>query len=305
MRPLLKYPFPSRINPGVDLLEENAISIIEAYQLLPDAFNEKLKKINAGYWAAASWPNGTEEQLSVITRWLIWAITFDDYYGPLNLDDLSEACARSVEILRGAPITAHDNEIFRQLSLVREALQSFVTDQWMARFIDDHIHFFEGLMIDTNYSYKPVARYPSLEDYLEIRVKIMLAPGVADLIEVTTGSILPEDVYNHPYIRRISALAYDMMGWANDLYSLEKEILAHEVMNLVLVLQHTQNRSPEDAIQEAVRMHDAHLEKFTKLSHAIPDFGANQALVQKYVEGLGTWLNGHISWLSYTSRYLV
>lgn len=298
MKPSLAYPFPSRIHPDAGLLEEKASQIIAAYS--PETIRERLRKLKAGYRAAAGWPDGTTEQLSLVTRWLLWGFAFDNHYGPQPLESLSEACARTMDLLRGEPVTPRDPDILRQIALVREEVAPYVSSGWMARFRYDHTLFFEGLMMDAAYSQPVKMRYPPLREYIGIRVRVMHAPAITDLIEIASGAVLPDDVFHHPYIQQIRTVACEMMGWMSDLFALEKAIKNEAALNLVLILRHEKKCTLETAFEEAIRMHDAHLDTFVKLRADLPDFGIHQVVAERYVNGLALWLHGHMEWINHT-----
>ncbi|MCY0978291.1 hypothetical protein PGH12_02720 [Chryseobacterium wangxinyae] len=117
---------------------------------------------------------------------------------------------------------------------------------------------------------------------------------------------LPEEVFDHPYIKRLYSLCSLMIGIHNDIISLPKELMREgNTMNIVKVLQKENNLSLIDAYKKAMEIHDDYLKQFLILQEHLPPFGEYQSNVYDYVQDLGTMISGVYAWhTNDTSRYI-
>lgn len=84
---------------------------------------------------------------------------------------------------------------------------------------------------------------------------------------------IPDDVFDHPFIKRIYALSSLMIGIHNDIISLPKELsLEGDTMNLIKVLQQEKKISLTQAYTEALELHYIYLEEFLLLQKNLPSF---------------------------------
>jgi hypothetical protein len=93
------------------------------------------------------------------------------------------------------------------------------------------------------------------------------------------------------------------VGWANDLFTYEKEIIQGEVHNLVLVLMNERRLTIAEAVAQTIALHDDEVRRFLQEVEQLPSFGLDHADVQRYVEMLRCWIRGHLDWAHETGRY--
>ncbi|MBS0031771.1 terpene synthase family protein [Chitinophaga sp. 22321] len=99
-------------------------------------------------------------------------------------------------------------------------------------------------------------------------------------------------------------LVVRMMAWYNDIYSVKKDLLKNEAMNLVLVIRQEQHCTLEEAYAEAIRIHDADLNEFIKIKHSRPGFGAYNKDVDRFITNAELFLKGQVLWYTKgTQRY--
>jgi germacradienol/geosmin synthase len=163
-------------------------------------------------------------------------------------------------------------------------------------------------------------RIPDPIDYVEMRRKTfgaeltMLlarlghgAHGVqADLDEV------PPEIYATRVLRELETAAQDYAGFANDLFSYQKEIqFEGELHNLVLVVEHFLDVDRWAAADVVARLLAMRMRQFEHLAAAgLPalfaehDLGrpAREALT-RHVGALRNWMSAVLEWHRKTSRY--
>jgi 5-epi-alpha-selinene synthase len=125
-----------------------------------------------------------------------------------------------------------------------------------------------------------------------------------DLIELADHVNLPVEVLEHEHIRNLKMLANDGVAWFNDIVSLEKEIKAGDIHNLVLVMQHEYQVDLQEAVNRASSLFNAMIEAYIELEADTPSFGEEVDVeVQRYLAGLRCWMRGNIDWSYETGRY--
>lgn len=299
------YPFPARLSKHADYLETLIGQWLLRYDCLSSDFKEKLRLGRFGTLAAHFFPLASRQQLIFMTRWNLAFFAFDDLYGPLPLPALIQRCNRAIAILKGAPANLGDDEIFRQIAILRQELTPYVVGHphWMDQFTGSMALFFEGMQTDTAYSYKETVSYPTLAQYIQLREKIVATYPLLDFAELEVGAILPPEVIKDPTLRRLRQLACRLVSWSNDIYSLRKEMEDHEAMNLVLVIRNEYGCSMQQAISRAYLIHDHDLEEYVLLSSELTGYGRHTKDVNRYVRAISLLVSGHIAWYNHTYRY--
>jgi hypothetical protein len=93
------------------------------------------------------------------------------------------------------------------------------------------------------------------------------------------------------------------VGWANDIFTYEKELAAGEVHNVIAVLMRTEQLPLDVALERARALHDAEVCAFLRLQARLdgsPD--ANDATGYR-VAHLRHWIGGHLHWAQRNGRY--
>ncbi|GAA0536760.1 terpene synthase family protein [Chitinophaga japonensis] len=296
------YPRENRINPHVKILDTSTNAWIKGYHCLSEQVKQKVKNANYGILTAQIFPDTACNILLPIARWMLWAFVYDDLYGPFPKDELDLVCKKCLSILQGSRPLKGDNVFFRELADIRDELTPISTPEWMERFTASHRHYFEGLMLD-EFSYKQDISYPSSEQYLFIRERLIGGNMVCDLLELVDG-ILPLELLLHPYIQRLRQLAGRLMIYDNDLFSYKKELQEKEAMNLVLILASERKISMDQAIQEVFEIRRSDFDELLSYEEAIPEFGSYNNLVRNYLRNVLILLQGQLEWYLHQSlRY--
>lgn len=147
---------------------------------------------------------------------------------------------------------------------------------------------------------------PTVQQYMIMRPFFSAANIGTDLNEVAVDVSLPVYVLQNETFVRIVELSRRVVCWANDIFSLAKELSHGDSHNLVMVLKHNMQLSLDDAIAEAARIHDREMRQIRRLRGSMPDFGPRvNADVQRYIDGLETMVSGFFYWSLWdTPRYL-
>ncbi|RAJ82316.1 terpene synthase family protein [Chitinophaga dinghuensis] len=301
--PKPRYPFPGLMNPHADMVKTATDNWIdERYQFLPKQMQMKYKLSNFGYITARCLPDIHDfQKFEPCGRFMLWGTVFDDYYEHCNELQLQGLSQRVVDILNGDKVLLDEHPIFHELVVVRNELRAFMPDIWMQRF-NEHVRVFIDSM-QWEAPYKTNKVHPSLATFMTIREITIGVHAFLDLIEIQTGTILPNEIMDHAYMKQLYALTSRIFAWCNDFFSLEKD-MGREVMNLVFVVQKEYNLSFEDACTEAMRIHDKDVADLVALQKNQPDFGEFNSVVKAFASYLGTMIEGQNAWYNVdTKRY--
>jgi 5-epi-alpha-selinene synthase len=96
----------------------------------------------------------------------------------------------------------------------------------------------------------------------------------------------------------------NVISWANDIVSLEKERLQGDVHNLALILAYEQKLSLQDAVERVGALHDAEVYAFIALTRRLPSFAPLvDSDLRRYVTGMRFWMRANLDWSLDTVRY--
>lgn len=304
-RPKLYCPFPAATNAAADAAQRHTIEWARRFNLI-SADCRRFAAIECGWLAARAYPNAGRAALLLITDWLSWLFVKDDLCDEARLganpQQLAELHARWLEILRGAEPTTDEQPLAHALADLRQRLQRLASDEWLAHFSGSVADFFAGLVWEA--ANRAAQRGVTVGEYLTMRQFTGSLYTLFDLVEVSEGVDLTPSARRHPQVRRLTRLANNMVGWANDLLSFEKELAHGDPHNLVLALRRERRLKLPAAAEHVARMHDEAARAFLEASTRLPWLDAQQDVaLRRYVKALGAAVRGHLEWAESCHRY--
>lgn len=122
---------------------------------------------------------------------------------PENIDHVR---LQSIAVLKGE-ISGENSGIplGKMLASLREELLQFIPEESISRFTQMIDRYFMGL--ETELTYKKKKTFPTVEECIALRENSICLYPFLQLTEVETGIILPQEIHEHPVIRRLQALA--------------------------------------------------------------------------------------------------
>ncbi|KAF9484331.1 terpenoid synthase [Pholiota conissans] len=122
------------------------------------------------------------------------------------------------------------------------------------------------------------------------------------LVEYILGIDLDDEVYEDEDFKNAYWAACDHVCWANDLYSYNMEqAKGHTGNNIVTVLMEENNTSLQETVDyigvQCNKFLEVYMSSKAKLS---PTLGPDAA---RFIEAIGNWIIGNISWSFETARY--
>ncbi|MGN8035642.1 terpene synthase family protein [Chitinophaga sp. 22321] len=149
---------------------------------------------------------------------------------------------------------------------------------------------------------------PTLKAYYQLRQYLGAAHLASDSLEVTGNINMPDEVYKDETIKNLTICARNAICFANDLFSLAKEIAKSEggaEFNIVSILQNERGISIDEAITTSAHLHDQEVLNFMEYSNSVRTYGnATDNAIKKYISGLEYLMRGNIDWSTEaTTRY--
>ena len=309
--PELYCPFLPAINESAEEVQENTVKWTRSFGLLPERAYGLFEETGLGRLAARTHPDLSRGDLQLVSEWYTWLFLRDDKGDESEVgrhpDELSEVDNRFLDILAGGEPKVFDEPLVHALHDLRWRLEerlrsNALSEVWMRRFV----RIFRGHLEATLWEAANRARdvVPDLESYLRMRPLTGGLSIITELMEIIEGSHLPQEVREHGAVRRVTEASHNVVCWANDILSLEKELRCNEVNNLILVLHHTQDLGLQQAIDRAAQMHDAEMRAFVREAENFPLFGEPlDGNLERYVSSLRHRIRGVLDWSYESDRY--
>ncbi len=304
--PPLYYPFPSAVNPHAEAAEQHSLAWAERCGIITPAAYQRFCASNFGSFAAHTYPTAPREELLIISDWSAWGFLKDDQTDEGEMgqrpEELAALHARFLAVLEGDYPTGHDIPLTHALAEVGQRLRRKLTADQMCLFIQTHRDWLAASVLET--THRAVGAAPGVADYIHQRQFGGAVYVCFTLIELCEGIQMPPVVRADYFVRRLSHLANNIICWCNDLFSLEKELRHGDPANLVIALRAEYGLTLQAAVTRAAQMHDAEMRAFLELESRLPSFGAEaDALLERYIAGLRSWIRGNFDWSQTTGRY--
>ncbi|SEW13199.1 terpene synthase family protein [Chitinophaga arvensicola] len=274
----------------------------EDYYFLPEKVKKKYLTTGVGHAGGCMFPHANEEQLTAICRFFLWAFTIDDSFEFSTVAELQTIRKKAFTHLRGV-VPGPVDPLYKHLPVLREELLRLSSLEWLNRFNASLDIYFDGIQQELPFRKNLV--FPTWNQFLDIREKAVNVYPLVNFAELITGIVLPDEVVLHPALQEIGKLTCRILSWSNDYFSAHME-KGNDVLNLVLMIEHSEMCSFEEAYKRAVDFHNRDLARYCFLLETLPDFGRYSLAVRAYTENLSLMIHGYLNWtLTLTKRYKV
>lgn len=304
--PDLYCPFDPAVHPEAASVHAETVAWARAMGLARDDQHvQALHKAKVGWLVARAFPvAGQMAALQIAADWITLFCLIDTHIESIHGQALSLVYLKGLlNVFRdGAPPLIVD-PYANALRDLRERMIAVNVPTWVTRFGEQLERLF-GAYVDEA-KYRQIAVVPEVAQYRKMReVSSGLYFGFR-LGELTDNITLPPAVREHPTVRSLESKASLIVGLANDIYTVEKELAKGEVNNMVLVLMHEERISLEAAMMRAVEVHDAETREFIALARHLPSISPEvDVQLQRYVDVLSSMISGHRTWAIETARYV-
>lgn len=313
--PTWDIPFPHRQNPAVGQIEAAHLEWMDRFALAPTgkAMEHYLKARNV-QGNAWFYPAASLEDLVLLTNLMGWFWIFDDQFddGQTGLD---VAKAKSIAtgilpILYGAPAPANAPAPYRGLADVIGAFGERLGPDSMRRLGRGMGQYMLAYIWETEN--RAAGRFPTLREYIHMRVHSGCVVPVYDVVELAEDVALPYRFRESVWVNDFLFDAANIINWQNDVVSLVKESNQHSVNNLVYILRNHNGYSLQDAVDEAHAMSTGLNENVFRAQRELPEMmdifsldTTERDAVQRWFDGVLFALGGCMKWQEIThNRYL-
>jgi hypothetical protein len=303
--PTLFCPFEPALHPALKEIEEEALGRW-AKLLGLHARHKGFKKLQQSHFPVLlgrCHPTASKERMAAALDFLIWNFSWDDQIdvGDVPPEWVRQQNAMALAVLQGA-IPYHDAPpLLWLLTSIRERMVRLMPAAWMERFIQACQAYFRGTEWEAETRRSRICH--DVDTYIQLRRLSVGTYMVFVQIEAIEGFFLPDEILSNPDIERLVETATDVIAWANDLFSLSQDLQDDFHPNLVFSLQKQHGLSLQEAIQEAVRMHDEAVLRFLELERRLPSFGQMSGQVESFLAGIRRWIRANVDWSIMTGRY--
>ena len=302
--PALYCPFPGAIHPMYEAIEAHTHEWILEFQLTPnyEVFS-RYRAYRYPLFIARCFPKGDYTDICNWCDLYTLLLIVDDIFGEEDIFSQKESYAvfenrfidilehnRSYRIKRDEPLLAALSDLWRRM-FIR------TSRNWQSRFINGIKLMFRSLAWEFRHLISGMR--PDFDEYMHMRQYLGGAHLSSDSLEVTGKIYLGEDIYRHPFIRKLTEISRSILCVSADLFSLSKDLskMDKAAFNLVMVLKEKYGIGTEEAIHKTAVIHDELVRDFIDLAHRIYIFDdATNRMVRKYVEALGYQMKGNLDW---------
>ncbi|NSC22337.1 hypothetical protein FM076_14520 [Streptomyces albus subsp. chlorinus] len=142
---------------------------------------------------------------------------------------------------------------------------------------------------------------PSPAEYAVLRAHT-IADWPLVWIEITSGYVLPEALWNSPAISRLNQLSQHLLGISNDIWSWSREHAASDTaVNYPAVLARHHQCSLARGLEMTLGLHRKVMEQFLATHERLSR--ADCSLTRRYANDVATLVAGWYHWCERTSRY--
>jgi 5-epi-alpha-selinene synthase len=305
--PTLLCPFHAALNSHATEAQQATVAWARRFHLLErDASYRRLHRLQYGMLMARAYPSAAPETLQIVTDWSTWLFLLDDQCDEAGLGHNPEQLARFhtqlLDVLNGVPPTQAMPPLAHGLWNLRTRILSYAPEGWFRRFSSTVKQYFAANVWEaTN---RRLNQIPDAASYCAMRLDTSAVYPCLLLIELAEELDLPSAAYDHPVVQRLATMTNNVISWANDIVSLEKELRQGDVHNLALILSQEQKLSLQAAVERVAKLHDAEVSAFIALSQRLPSFTPTvDADLQRYVSGMRFWMRANLDWSLDTVRY--
>jgi len=310
--PDIYCPFPQRTNPHVGHVRAHLDTWTRNTGLVHgDSARERFEQADFGAFVGMVYPTADAEGLDLVADWFVWLFLVDDQLDDGHLGRSPERVRDVVALMRsviegrgtgGVPDEELPSAVVALVDLWDRTTPRAAA-HWRTRF---GWHLTKYLTTTTTWEAgnRATGAVPSEESYISHRRHTGAIHVCMDLIEIVAGIEAPESIHNDA--RFITALeaSCNVVCWANDVYSYEKEQVLGEIHNLVHLVRHHRGHGKQQALEHVCAETDRETRRFlaaeAELLSAYPQLSG---VLLPYLDGMRSWMRGNLDWSRETPRY--
>lgn len=294
-------PIASRINPHYEQVLEASKSWVGDHGLVSEGrATRTFDRLRIPEFVARAYPYASAHDLRIVTDWTVWGFLADDEHDRLTHrpDLLRRRFLEHVQVLEGDMCAALATTDLA-LADLRARILHRSNQSTLHRFARSAAEWFDSMHWEA--TYRSRGTRPTLAEYLRAREVTVGMYTEYALFDVTHQVETSPDFWNRPDLRLLMAMAANVIGWSNDLFSFAKEREIGDPHNLVLLLLADPARDEEMACRTVVEMHNDEMLRFLALSESTMQ--SRDGTVRAFVQMLHHWIRANMDWARASNRY--
>jgi hypothetical protein len=310
--PTIVLPFPLRANRRVADAERHTRAWARQSGLLRSAaasarFDAARFATLAGYVH----PDAPLERLSLYSQWLAWQFLADDQYGEggyRTAEGWQAAVAHLRPVFATGITPPASSPLASALSNLLGRIYPSMSAPWRDRFASRCRETFGAVSAEN--LRRSMGVVADVDQYVSNRRAVSSGLPCLALNEFVVGAEVRSDIADSGPYRTLTVATVDVIAWINDLYSWQKEEAVGEVDNFVLVLQHADDISRQQAMYAVARRIVTRVDEFETAEEALSkaldaahaDRGERDS-VERCVDAMRNWMAGTLAWSVESARY--
>lgn len=291
-------PGTPAVHAEVERVQAASLAWARAFGLVEPSQVERLGRARIAWLPARAYPRGDAAALQIAADWTTLFCLLDDRIEREVEAEAVERLLAGLLAMFEPGARAGEDALQRACVDLRERIAA-TGREGHARFVRRLRELFAAFVVEAQT--RAAGTIPGLAAYLPLREQTVGLHVEFELGERVVGIELTAAERGCAARVELARLASALVGWANDIYTHEKEIRAGETHNLVFVLAQAEGLSLAVAVARAVAMHDAALGRFMALVEELRVGGS--AGLGGYAAMMTTWVRGHLDWGRETGRY--
>jgi hypothetical protein len=299
--PMIAYDYPQSVNPHLFEVTTLTLEWVRSYGQVFEFPNNTVHDFLLV--AVYAYPTATLRQLFSAIKLLLWGFAIDDHVLE-QFTDRSEIVMytnRFMDILESNDRSAAaDFSLYCSMLLtILDELKPSMSDAQQQRFRFEVQRYFEGTIDELTLQSDPNV---SISEYIRIRENCVAGGLYELLVELFTQADMSRRVECALFKRNKLAVNH-LLGWQNDLYSLNKELYQQSNTNLVCLVHRRQKLPIEVAVERVARQIWTEKTMFDETAASLVNKYQDDPKVLDYVIGLRHWIQANLKSSIYCPRY--
>jgi hypothetical protein len=304
----LQCPIEPGFHPDYELVAAETLAWAERLALLPDpAARIRLERADVARLGAAVYYDGyARSALQLATDFMTWLYVHDDLWVDVvqrDPEELDRDHDRLLEIIGGSHPRIGDHPLAFALHDLRVRLGGR-TDQ-LSWFDDTVAQYISTKPWEVRNQLEGIV--PDVRTYVQMRAYGGAVEPCFELGLLVRPIGLTRRLRNHAYLRTLALMAINLVCWANDIASLEKERGEGCTANLVIALRHELALDWSHATARAVKYWNDEMRSFDRLRAEVSSLTSftreERVAVDTYVGLLSAWVRGNLDYDRVVSRF--
>ncbi|KAG5727281.1 Germacradienol/germacrene D synthase [Termitomyces sp. T112] len=300
--PLVQWPWKRILNPHYLQAKAESSAWIRSFNGILPRVQRAMDLGKIELLAALTYPLENKDVLRTCCDLMLLYTCYDEYTDVAMPHEARQLATIVMDALRNPhkPRPADEcviGEISRQFS---QSSLKCVSESARRRFIEALDEYTTAVVEEAHDRAQCFIR--NIDDYIILRRSTAALNATFMPIQFTLD--LPDEVFDHPVIRRLTDVCSDLTILMNDMYSYNIEQARGDIHNAVIVVMHQENIGLNEAMKWVGDYCLKLVHKFLEDLCHVPSFGKEfDDQVKHYLNGMAYWMRGHDSWSFESQRY--